>query len=236
MGKLYGAAMAAAFPQLGLDPAVYAVVGMGALAVGIIGGPLTMCFLVLEMTRDIALSGYVLAAAVATSLTVRETFGYSFSTWRFHLRGESIRSAHDVGWMRDLTVGRMMRTDIQTFPAEGTIAALRAAYPLGARRIIVLVDAAGGYAGLLRLSEGYVANIDPQAPVSTLANHSGDMLVPAMNVKEAARAFDTAHADDLAVVDDRSTRRLVGLLKEAHVLKRYAEELDKARRGFGADA
>ena len=36
----------------------------------------------------------------------RELFGYSFATWRFHLRGETIRSAADVGWIRDLTVAR----------------------------------------------------------------------------------------------------------------------------------
>ena len=46
-------------------------------------------------------------------MTVRRTFGYSFATWRFHLRGESIRSAVDVGWMRNLTVGRMMRREIR---------------------------------------------------------------------------------------------------------------------------
>ena len=34
----------------------------------------------------------VLVAVIASSLTVRKTFGYSFATWRFHLRGESIRS------------------------------------------------------------------------------------------------------------------------------------------------
>ena len=26
-------------------------------------------------------------------------FGYSFATWRFHLRGETIRSAADIGWI-----------------------------------------------------------------------------------------------------------------------------------------
>jgi len=236
LGKLYGAAIGIAFPGLGLDPAIAAVVGMGALAVGIIGGPLTMSFLVLEMTRDLALSGYVLAAAVVTSLTVRETFGYSFSTWRFHLRGESIRSAQDIGWMRALTVARMMRTDMHTFPQDGTIEALRAAFPLGSQRIVVLVDGAGGYAGLVALPDAYAADRDPSAPATDLARHGDHMLLPAMNVKEAALAFQAAHAEDLAVVDDRNGRHLVGLLGEAHVLKRYAEELDKARRGLGAEA
>jgi chloride channel protein, CIC family len=37
----------------------------------------------------------------------RELFGYSFSTWRVHLRGENICSEHDVGQVRNLTVGKM---------------------------------------------------------------------------------------------------------------------------------
>lgn len=235
MGKLYGALLAIAFPGFHLDPAVAAVVGMGALAVGVIGGPLTMSFLVLEMTQDISLSGFVMAAAVVTSLTVRETFGYSFSTWRLHLRGETIRGAQDVGWMRDLTVAKMMRTDFPTFPQEGSLDALRARYALGSTRIVVLVTAAGGYGGLLRLSEAY-ASLDPgDTSVADLATQRDHVLLPAMNVKEAALAFDAAKAEDLAVVDDTVNRHLLGLLGESHVLKRYAAELERARRGLGAE-
>ncbi|MFS8038387.1 chloride channel protein [Xanthobacter sp. AM11] len=233
LGKLYAAGLAFLLPDATLDPVVAAVVGMGALAVGVIGGPLTMSFLVLEMTRDIALTGLVIACAVITSLTVRETFGFSFSTWRLHLRGETIRSAQDVGWMRDLTVAAMMRTDPPAFPAGGSIGGLRAAFPLGAARVVALVDEAGRYAGLVRVSLAHAAE-DPAAPASTLARQQDDMLLPETNVKEAARAFDAARVEELAVVADRAGRRLVGLLSEAHVLRRYAEELDKARRGLGA--
>lgn len=236
MGKLYGGALALAVPGFHLDPAVAAVVGMGALAVGIIGGPLTMSFLVLEMTRDIALSGYVLAAAVVTSLTVRETFGYSFSTWRLHLRGETIRGAQDVGWMRDLTVARMMRADVATFPQDGPLDALRAAFPAGSCRVVVLVDAAGAYAGLVSLADAHAPGRDGATPASTLARHRDEVLLPRMNVKEAAQAFERSQAEDLAVVAGREDRRVAGLLGEAHVLRRYAQELEAARRGLGAEA
>jgi len=46
----------------------------------------------------------VLAASIIATLTVRRLFGYSFATWRFHLRGETIRSAVDIGWIKSLTV------------------------------------------------------------------------------------------------------------------------------------
>ena len=78
---------------------------MGALSAAIVGGPLTMTFLVLESTGNLSIAGGVLAASIATTLAVRATFGYSFTTWRLHLRGETIRGGQDVGWLRELTVG-----------------------------------------------------------------------------------------------------------------------------------
>ena len=71
----------------------------------VVGGPLTMAFLALESTGSLPMTIAVLAACVVSALTVRRTFGYSFATWRFHLRGEAIRSAVDIGWVRSLTVG-----------------------------------------------------------------------------------------------------------------------------------
>lgn len=235
MGKLYAAGLDVVFPGIGVAPALAAVVGMGALAVGVIGGPLTMSFLVLEMTGDLTLTGLVVTAAAVTSLTVRDTFGYSFSTWRLHLRGESIRSAQDVGWMRDLTVASMMRTDMRVFSQDGTIGELRAAFPLGAVRVVVLVNGAGGYAGLVRVSEGYAARRTPDEPVSVIARYGNAMLLPTMNVKEAALAFEAAGAEELPVVSNYQSRELLGLLSESHALRRYAERLDMARHGLGAE-
>ena len=87
--------------------------------VAIVGGPLTMSFLVLEMTARRRLTAVVLAACIVTSICVRFMFGHSFSTWRLHLRGETIRSANDVGWLRNLTVGSMMRSDVATVERQG---------------------------------------------------------------------------------------------------------------------
>tara|TARA_R110002020_G_scaffold25225_14_gene82159 strand:- start:2279 stop:2506 length:228 start_codon:yes stop_codon:yes gene_type:complete len=58
---------------------------------------MTMTFLVLEVTGDLAISAAVLAASIAASVLVRETFGFSFSTWRLHLRGELAREWATAG-------------------------------------------------------------------------------------------------------------------------------------------
>ena len=57
-----------------------------------------------------------------------------------------------------------------------------------------------------------------------------EMLLPGMAVKEAVLAFDRAEAEALAVVDSFLDRRVIGLLTEAYVLRRYSAALEGRRR------
>jgi chloride channel protein, CIC family len=235
LGKAFAAVMAIVSPATGIDPAVAAVVGMTSLAVGVVGGPLTMTFLALESTRDLTLTGVVLAASIMSAILVRETFGYSFSTWRFHLRGETIRSAHDVGWMRSLTVGSMMRKDIRTIDASTTLSEFRQQVPLGSAQRVIAVDAGDHYAGILIVAELHSDASSGESTVRELAKYKDAVLVPSMNVQSAAETFQRAGAEELAVVEDFTEQIVLGLLTEGHLMRRYAEELDKARRDLSGE-
>ena len=140
LGKFFAAVVAMMGYGITLDPTVSMLTGMATLGVAIVGGPLTMSFLVLEMTRSVDVTAVVLAGCIVTSIFVRFMFGHSFSTWRLHLRGETIRSANDVGWLRNLTVERMMRSDVGKVPTTTTIAACRREFVLGSRQAIVVVN------------------------------------------------------------------------------------------------
>ncbi|MEH3119666.1 MAG: chloride channel protein [Methylorubrum populi] len=223
------------FEALSLAPVGYAVVGMGAFAVAIVGGPLTMTFLALEMTGSFPVTALVLASVIASSLTVRKIFGYSFATWRFHLRGESIRSAHDVGWMRSLTVGRMMRKDIRAVALDTPMAAFLHVHPLGSPSRVVMVDAQDRYAGVVLVPEAHARAAENGGALPRLADvvrYPDAFLLADMTVKQAAAAFDGAESEALAVLDGAESRRVIGLLTESHTLKRYSEELDRQRRAM----
>jgi len=236
MGALLGKVFADVLVLLWAAPdfplAVFALVGMAAMAVAVVGGPLTMAFLVLEGTGSFPLTVAVLAASVVSSVTVRRIFGYSFATWRFHLRGETIRSAVDVGWMRNLTVGRMMRREVPTVPVDATLAALRAAFPLGSAPRVVALDEAGRYAGIVWLSDLHAAGA---VALAELLHHRQTVLLADMNVKAAMALFERAEADALAVVDSATDMRVIGMLTEQYALRRYAEELDHWRRDLSGE-
>ena len=170
--------------------------------------------------------------SVVSALTVRRTFGYSFATWRFHLRGEAIRSAVDIGWMRNLTVGRMMRRDVRTVRADTPLAAFRRDFPLGATTRVVVVDEAGRYAGIVLLAEAHAADCR-RRDAGRAAAPPGDVLLPQMTIKDAVEMFENGGIGRAGGGGRRETRRVIGLLTEQHALRRYSEELDRAGANVG---
>jgi CIC family chloride channel protein len=155
-----------------------------------------------------------------------------------HLRGESIRSAQDIGWMRTLTVSRMMKTDVKTVGSDQKIADFMEAFPLGSTQWVVATDEAGRYAGLVSVTDAHLCvsnGEDPLAPIEHLLRYKDDVLLPSMNIKEAADLFESSESEALAVLADPLNRHVIGMLSEAHVLRRYTEELEKARRELAGE-
>ncbi len=234
LGKLFTGVLAIVTTAHALPPIVGALIGMSCMAVAIVGGPLTMGFLALETTGSLPLTVAVLAACVVSAITVRRTFGYSFATWRFHLRGEVIRSAVDIGWMRNLTVGRMMRREIRTVRADMPLAAFRRDFPLGATQRVIAIDEADRYAGIVQVAEAHV-DAENVRRVSDVLHNPDEMLVPRMSVKDAIAALEASESDALVVVDAPETRKVLGVLTEQYALRRYSDELDRRRRDLSGE-
>jgi CIC family chloride channel protein len=229
-GRLFAAGIDMIWPGLNLDPNVYAIVGMGALSASVIGGPLTMAFIALESTGDLWLTTAVLVAVIISSQITRELFGYSFATWRLHLRGETIRSAADVGWIRDLTVRRLMRPDVSTVNAGIPIEQFRDKFPLGSKTQVVAVDDAGRYVGLALVADAHAPEIDAADGLKGILHYRDVVLYPVMNIQEAIAVFDAAEAESLVVVESGDEQQPIGILTEAHAMRRYAEESEQRRR------
>ncbi|PPU82088.1 chloride channel protein [Xanthomonas sacchari] len=232
MGSLVGGLFAGVL-NLGsgmalVDGTAASLAGMAAMAAAVIGAPMTMAMLVLEGTHDFVLASAVMVAVLVANTIVRQIFGYSFSTWRLHLRGETIKSARDVGWVKHLSAGRMMQKDVHPLAATTSVAEFRRRFPLGSGTRVVLEDESGHYAGLVTLAAAYADGVNADAAIVNYAGNR-DVALPAdTDVVTAMRQFDLTQSDELAVVDEQG--KVLGVLSESFVRKRYAEELDKRQR------
>jgi CIC family chloride channel protein len=236
LGCLFGAVFAdvAAWlvPRLAVQHAALMMVGMGSVAAAVIGAPLTMVFLVLEGTGDFPMTVGVMVGVVIASTIVRLTFGYSFSTWRFHQRGLGIRSPHDIGWLSDLSVAKLMRSDPKLVDAAMTVSAVREKYPLGGAKRVFIVGTSGDYVGAIDISALHDKKRDAEQGSLTAGSIAKDgdvFLLPAQNVRKALSRFEEALCESLPVLASAQNRHVVGYMTEAYALRRYNQELERRR-------
>jgi len=236
LGCIFGAAcvQAAAYfdPSIMAQRQAFLLVGMGAVAAGIIGAPFTMVFLVLEATGDFPVAIGVLVSVIVSGTIVRLTFGYSFATWRFHVRGLGLKGAHDIGWIADMTVARLMRSDPKQVPTNMSLRALREKYPPGATARVFAVAPDGHYAGWLDMAEVHDPQIDDvvdQGVVADLVRQPDVYLLPSENVRTALARFEEAQTESLPVLSGRADPRVVGYMTEAYAMRRYMQELERRR-------
>lgn len=237
IGCLFGSAVAIILghivPWALPSPTIFILAGMGSVAAAVVGAPVTMILLVLEVTSDFSATLGVTAAVIVASLGVRHWFGYSFATWRFHIRGVPLRGAHDVGWLHDLTVDRLMQQDFATVPLEMSLRELREKFPLGDTRRVFATDGGGHYAGAIDLQDAHGTDLDTQCDTLTakdLAHGEAHFLTSFQSVRLALDLFLASATETLAVVDNPVDRRVIGYLTEAYALRRYNRELEARRR------
>lgn len=233
-GAVFSHVLALAVPSVAGQQPVLMLVGMASVAAAVIGSPLTMAFLVLEGTDNFPVTVGVMVGVVIASTIVRLTFGYSFSTWRFHQRGIGIRGAHDIGWLADLTVSRLMRADPKTEPAATPLAELRAKYPPGSVQRVFVVSEEGDFMGSLDVAALHDEK-RAETPASTARDFARDAdlyLLPYENVRTALARFEEKESETLPVLESPTDKKVIGYLTEQYALRRYNQELERRR---GAD-
>ncbi len=236
IGCLFGSVVAQVLayfiPSVGHETGAFMLVGMGSVAAAIIGAPFTMVFLVLEATGDFPVTAGVLVGVITASTIVRLTFGYSFATWRFHQRGLGIRSPHDIGWIADLTAGRLMRAEPKAVPADMTLRQVRERYPLGSTKRLYVTGEGERYLGTLDLALAHEPGIEDAVDwlvAGDIASERDVFLLPTDNVRTALLRFEEHKTESIAVVSSIAEPKLLGYLTEAYALRRYTHELERRR-------
>lgn len=232
IGQLYSAVLSVPFPDLALQPGTAAIAAMAALGTGVLGAPFSMICLALEITGDFSVTVGAVVASSVSALIVRELFGYSFATWRFHLRGEVIRGPQDIGWVKQLNAAALMRSDFASSLATMPIAEAQKLFPPGLVKQIVLRNADDSYAGMVSSADLHLAAVgdDPAQDTPTLeslAHLRGEVLLPDVGIRDIVAAFEKNETDVLTVVDNLHHRTPLGTVSEAHVLRTYSEELER---------
>ncbi|MGY4477120.1 chloride channel protein [Bradyrhizobium sp. USDA 3364] len=227
LGQLYSVVMTGPLAGIALQPGTAAIAALAAFGTGVLGAPFSMICLALEITGDFSVTVGAVVASSVCALIVRELFGYSFATWRFHLRGEVIRGPQDVGWVRQLSATSLMRTEFESALTTMPVVEAQKTFSPALVRQIVLRDPNGLYAGIVTSADLHSIAAKDDQILKTLARQTDEFLLPHASIRDIMKKFESSEADVLAVVDRSNHRAAIGIVSESHVLRIYGEELER---------
>ena len=175
VGAAFGAVVAEIEPLNAANPALYAMVGMGAGGGAIIGAPISTTLIVFELTGDYALTVSLMVAVALATLVMQGFTGKSFFQWQLSRRGYDLSDGPQGVILKTIRVLTVM----EEMPPGQTL-------PEGAPRIM-RDQALGEALALLDQQE------DPGLPVVRAS--APDEVIGYLTRERALRAYNRALID-----------------------------------------
>lgn len=219
------------FPEVSANPGVYAIVGMGAVVAGTTHGVLSAILIVYEMTDDAGIILPIMFAAGLASVIARLIDPESIYHKKLSRRGESIARGHETHRLEHIMVRDVMLRDFPRVNQHDDLTEIvRVARSNPTFESLPVMNTEGHLIGIIRAEDLHRmldSDVSPQLVYADDINLKVPLSVaPDQNLLEALRDFGTRDIETLPVeVGSGNSRRLVGLLLRADVMRRYREEM-----------
>ncbi len=216
------------FPELGIDPITYAIVGMGAVLAGTIQAPLTAMFIIFEMIQDYHIALPLMISVVfSTILFSYFNNGNSIFNIKLLRRGVNLKAGKDINIMKRITVNEVMTTSVticRDFEKVGKV--IKVMHDTKHNGFPVL-NANNNLVGIITLQDIREAPVEGimEESVSKLMTKK---LIYAYNDETLEDVFHKLGKYDLGhipVVSKENPDELVGIITRSDVIKAYDQHL-----------
>jgi len=227
-GSFFGLTAASIFPDLGITPEAYALVGMAAIVSGATFAPLTAIIIIFEMTDDYGLILPLMMVCVISYLVSRRIHPESIYSEALRRSGDHIRHGADRSILERALVSECYNRDpdvvLEDAPLRDLLAQLRdskqSSFPVVNREL--RLSGLLTYADVARaMQEGLIDIVI----AADLEDTEVEMITPRESLLEASRRMGVRDLDYIPVVESAESRRLLGLLSRAEILEAYQTRL-----------
>ncbi|MFN2219176.1 MAG: chloride channel protein [Anaerolineae bacterium] len=225
LGESFGQIVHWLFPTITAPVGAYAMVGMAAVFSGAAHAPVTAILILFEMTGDYKIILPLMLTTVISTLISRLISPESIYTLKLTRRGIHLRQGQDIDVMQSITVREAMTTDIDTVPLGMSLGELADEFAQSHHHGFPVLDESGKLAGVVSIQDLERARatgpIDGKA-VSDIATREGLLVAyPYEPMWKALRRLGTRDLGRLPVVEEEGSRRLVGMVRRADIIRAY---------------
>jgi len=232
LGASFGTLAKTVFPTV--DPALFALIGMGSVLAATTHAPLMAILILFEMTHDPPLIAPLMLGAVTATLFARWIHADSLYTASLKRRGIRLPEGAEEAALMRTHVRDLLRDDAVVFPASAPLSKVVDAFLSSRRDAVYVTDSDGRYLGVARIHD-VKAVFGGSPDVGTIIAMDVAVPVPAVGVDEAIAAvlprFDDGELDELPVVTGPADRKFAGVLSRRDILAMLRHEvLDERSR------
>jgi CIC family chloride channel protein len=227
-GVVLGGFAARAFPHLGIDVRICALVGMAAMFAGASRALLASVVFAFETTLQpiglLPLLGGCTAGYLVSSLLMRNTI----MTEKLARRGVRVPSEYAADHLDTISVEDVCAKDVVTVRADQPLAELR---QLGAaHQGFPVVDGAGNLVGVVTRRDFLDPSRPPETLVANLVTRAPAVIFADNSLREAADHMVRTGVGRLPVVQRANPRKVVGFLTRSDLLRGHETRLAQHER------
>ena len=217
----------------------YALVGMGAFAAATLGAPISTILMVFEITTDYAMTTAVMLAVVASVATTSTLNGASYFRGQLAQRGIDVAlSRIEADLLRDIEVGGVVSDAFATTTPGACLRDVRIQLQGAAFGELFVVEGDGRLIGTITLAElapeAFDPGLDDLIVARDIARLDPPMLANDDSLQDALGLMQSRAEEHIPVVENRLTRRIIGVVHERDVMLAYNRALVRLHRDESA--
>ncbi len=244
-GGAFGLVAGMIFPDHAASHGLYALIGMGAVTAAVLGAPLTTTLIIFELTDDWRLAAALMVSVAVATLISSQVYGRSFFSRQMRRQGLDLVGGRERRLLRSRHVDEVMDRRFERLRADLSLATVQNAMRTAHYSDFIVVDEEGRLVGRLTFPElqealheadeaAAEAGEDPQVEEKTrtaadIARRRIGYVALHEDLAHALNMLQTSGEPWLPVVDDRDSRKVVGVIRQADVLLAYNRALLQAR-------
>jgi CIC family chloride channel protein len=217
---------------MGLRPAHYALIGMGAVVSGTTLAPITAILTIFELTYSYQVILPLMVACITSLMVVRLIHGYSAYETKLLQKGVDIVRGREVNILRDMIVLDYMSDDLQVLHTDTPYTEIVDSMEKSPFPHFVVFDSDERLAGVLTLRDlrtvlAHPDRCDPSVTAGAIMKPDVVTIGETADMETALRILARHNFSFLPVVSQHDPSKVVGQLKKSDVLLSYDQHVLK---------
>jgi len=224
MGAFSGLFFALVVNKLGIgdiDPAKFALVGMGGFVAGMLHAPLSGIFLIAEITNGYVLMVPLMIVSTLSYVVNRMFFSESIYTHPVVEHGVTLSHNKDVSILNMMTINKLIETNFSTIEFDKTFGDLIPIISTSTRNIFPVVDSEGNFKGHVIFDNvrSMIFNNELYSdPISNYLVYPEYTIDPSDSMESVAEKFRQSEKFNIPVIQQG---KYLGYISRANVFSTY---------------